>query len=105
MTDTDRMKGARRLVASLGVGVVFATAPIILAGCASTGDGAVSAVRELHSMTPCGMMMEAMMGHGQGGHSSSETPTEKEPEMNPETISDSHGEVGYCSPASPGSEL
>ena len=53
---------------ALAIGLVFATASIILAGCASDGNGAVSAVRELHSMTPCGMMMETMMKHGPGSH-------------------------------------
>jgi hypothetical protein len=77
MTDTHRTRCGRKFVAFLGMAVVLAVAPIILAGCASTGNGAAYAVRELHSMTPCGMMMEAMMEHTQGDQPTVETSTER----------------------------
>jgi hypothetical protein len=55
-------KPAVLLVAAL----MLATAPIIFSGCAS--GGAISKAREIHSMTPCGMMMESMMGGGHADH-------------------------------------
>lgn len=103
MIDKNRKEYIRQFAAILGTGIVIGTASFILAGCARTGVGEMA--RELHSLSPCGMMMEAMTGHGHGEHSSGERPVEKEPQMNPETIPDSQREVGHYSPASPGMEL
>ena len=43
--------------------------PLIIRGCASTDSGPMSMAHQIHSMTPCGMMMESMMGGGHSGHS------------------------------------
>jgi hypothetical protein len=54
---------------SWGLGVLFVlfAGSIVFSGCASTGDGPLAAAHRIHSMTPCGMMMNAMMGNGHGG--------------------------------------
>ena len=53
----------------LGVPFILAASLFILEGCASTETGPMSMAHKIHSMTPCGMMMETMMGNGHGNHS------------------------------------
>lgn len=54
----------RGCVGPLGVAVAFATVLTVVPGCANSG--AMSAAHEIHSMTPCGMMMD-MVGRDHGG--------------------------------------
>jgi len=57
---------------------MLAASLIILAGCAGTESGPMATARKIHSMTPCGMMMESMMGNGHSGHSPNEAHNEVE---------------------------
>lgn len=55
-----------------GVVFIFLAGLLILSGCATTEAGPMAMAREIHSMTPCGMMMDAMMGDGHSDHDSDE---------------------------------
>lgn len=57
----------------LGVVFIFLAGLSILSGCVTTEAGPMTMAREIHSMTPCGMMMDAMMGNGHSDHGSDET--------------------------------
>ena len=56
----------------LGVAFIILAGLSILSGCATTETGPMAMAREIHSMTPCAMMMDAMMGggHDSNGHDS-----------------------------------
>jgi hypothetical protein len=59
--------GLRRPAAIAGLSIVLAASFVVLTACASTFSDAAATGREIHSMTPCGMMMDAMMEHGSVG--------------------------------------
>jgi hypothetical protein len=40
--------------------------------------------KQIHSMTPCGMMMDAVMGDGHGGHDGDEAPHEAASQTSPQ---------------------
>lgn len=61
---------SRTFIASAGLFVVLVAGLAIMAGCASTREKTLSTARKVHSMTPCGMMMGAMMEDGHGDHQS-----------------------------------
>jgi hypothetical protein len=58
----------RTFITSAGLLVVLVTGLAIMGGCASTRADTVSMAKKVHSMTPCGMMMGAMMENGHAGH-------------------------------------
>ncbi|MBI4831682.1 MAG: hypothetical protein HY801_09045 [Candidatus Lindowbacteria bacterium] len=65
-----KLRNSRLYTVALAFGViaVVGTAVLALSGCAS--QDTMSTVSDIHSMTPCGMMMDAMMGgHNHGGQS------------------------------------
>lgn len=79
----------RKYVASVGGVVVLAVFLTVSPGCANSGT--VAAVRKIHSMTPCGMMMGMAAGHGQGVRPTDEeehktTPPETKPPLTGEEV-------------------
>lgn len=67
----------------LGVVFIFLAGLLIFSGCVTTEAGPMAMAREIHSMTPCGMMMGAMMGDGHGDHNGDEI--HHEAQMNMQT--------------------
>ncbi len=74
MTKECNGKSSCNLPTWLGVIFIFAISLIVFAGCASTETKLISMENKIHSMMPCGMMMDAMMGQGHAGHGGNEAP-------------------------------
>jgi len=72
MEKTNTQVRLRKLGVTVGLIAVVAAGFAILTGCAGTLNDTVSMGRQVHSMTPCGMMMEGMMEHGTDGHGAHE---------------------------------
>ncbi|MBI5117701.1 hypothetical protein HZA56_14580 [Candidatus Poribacteria bacterium] len=72
MTTNQKAQNLRKAAFAVGVAVAIATILVTISGCA--GPDTMSTVRDIHSMTPCGMMMDAMMGgHNHGTQPSAGT--------------------------------
>jgi hypothetical protein len=91
MTTNQRTYHLRRAAFAVGVVVAIATILVTISGCA--GPDTMSTVRDIHSMTPCGMMMGAMMG-GHGSHSSTITAPANEPAY-PSQASGTESQTGH----------
>lgn len=62
----DRSK-CLRFMAPATVAIPLLAGAAVFSGCAGAGSGPVSIAHQVHSMTPCGMMMNMMSG-GHGDH-------------------------------------
>lgn len=80
-----KRKQLRSIATRFGVALIVAATAVILVGCASTEPRALSMAHTIHSMTPCGMMMEAMMGNGHSGHSNNGAHHGGESDMGPQS--------------------
>jgi len=89
---TSKSNSLRRRYAVLAMSITIAASLILLAGCASTEGGPLAMAQKVHSMTPCGMMMGAMMGDGHSGHADAGAHHEVESSIDqkPESSEESH---------------
>jgi hypothetical protein len=106
VTREHKTKKIHRVAAGMAMALVLVTGLIAFTGCASTDTGPIAMAKQIHSMTPCGMMMDAVMGNGHGGQDGGEAPHEMgsdiDSQPNP-TQSDEHHEQSQ--PSDPAADM